>query len=347
MGNQVQSPRCRWRQAVRRSLPLALLGVGLVLPAACRKPSQTVPESAPRTEDMSWGHVQIQVTAQPPKVEYDRDILLTIQVTAPREIDVKLPELADRFKGFLVSGSFDEGPHASGDKTTFLRHLSLTPVLAEEHRLAPFAVHYTDRSRTPPTEGWFPTRPMVFETVPPVAGDPGKEIHVNLVPVWIHPPFRTVALYALAFLGAVGLLFGLWWLLRRIHRQIRLLRMSPRERALEELAALLAKDLVARDRVKDFYLELTMIVRRYIERAHSVRAPEQTTEEFLQAAAGDARFSAATVEKLRAFLQAADLVKFAAYRPAPDKVLAATGTARDYIESDTADVQAGSAAKGP
>ena len=100
------------------------------------------------------------------------------------------------------------------------------------------------------------------------------------------------------------------------------------------LAELLARDLVGQNRVKEFYVELTMVVRRYIERQHAVRAPEQTTEEFLAAAGRDRRFDAETVDRLKAFLEAADLVKFAAYRPPAGTTDTATSTAREYIEED-------------
>ena len=75
-------------------------------------------------------------------------------------------------------------------------------------------------------------------------------------------------------------------------------------------------------------------MRRYIERAHSIRAPEQTTEEFLLAAAHNPQFRPEVLGKLRAFLQTADLVKFAEYRPESVAVDRAFGTARDYVETD-------------
>jgi hypothetical protein len=75
-------------------------------------------------------------------------------------------------------------------------------------------------------------------------------------------------------------------------------------------------------------------VRCYIERAHAVRAPEQTTEEFLAAVSRDSRFGPAVVERLRAFLRAADLVKYAAQRPEPAAVDQAVATARSYVETD-------------
>ena len=72
--------------------------------------------------------------------------------------------------------------------------------------------------------------------------------------------------------------------------------------------------------VKLFYVELTAIVRRYIERTTGVHAPEQTTQEFLQEISRRKDFPAEQSRRLRSFLEAADLVKFAAYQPRDEDV---------------------------
>jgi hypothetical protein len=121
--------------------------------------------------------------------------------------------------------------------------------------------------------------------------------------------------------------------LRRLKRVVRERRMSPRERALAELDRLLRRNLVGRGNYKDFYIELTMVVRRYIEREHGVRAPEQTTPEFLEAAARHPRFPAAVLARLRVFLESADLVKFACATATPQAAGEAVQAARRYIEA--------------
>jgi len=118
------------------------------------------------------------------------------------------------------------------------------------------------------------------------------------------------------------------------------MRMSPRERALEELRELLNKGLLEKHKIKDFYVELTMVVRRYIERQHKVRAPEQTTEEFLQQISQDKRFKPEVIRKLRDFLQAADMVKFAAYQPDDEMNNNSIRTAEEYIKTDAEEVEA-------
>jgi hypothetical protein len=322
--------RGAWRGTFACAL---LLLIGPAVPAEEKKAEAA---GAARVEDMSQGPIQVILRAEPGRVEYDKDILLTIAITAPQDCEITMPKLDDRLSGFVLSGGFVEEPATRDGKTTTVRHAQLTPILSAEHRIAPMAIQYADTRRHPPETRWFATRPMVFETVSPVGGKVGRDIKSKLKPVWIWPPWRTMALYAACAVGGAGLLAVLWMLLRRLHRHVQLMRLSPRERALRELDALLGRDLIGRNLVKEFYIELTLVVRRYVERAHAIRAPEQTTEEFLASASRDPRFTAEVVRRLKAFLEAADLVKFAAHRPDSAAVTRAVGTAREYVETDTA-----------
>lgn len=109
--------------------------------------------------------------------------------------------------------------------------------------------------------------------------------------------------------------------------------VSPREQALKELDHLVFSKLAAQD-VKLYYVELTAIVRRYIEGTTGVRAPEQTTEEFLREVVQGKSFSEAIVGRLQAFLESADLVKFAGRTPSADEVTNSQTTAREFILTD-------------
>ncbi len=279
----------------------------------------------------SSGPVSVQLSAMPPTVRLDRDTLLTIQIQAPSNILVKLPAIEDRLTGFTVAGDYADPPMARNGSLVRERHVRLTPRAATRYRIAPMAITWHDRTGQ---EQWFPTRTLVLSSESLVKGSPGTSLAAARPPVRIYPGLGSVLRIAaiVAALAALGSL--LWWAGRRIRREVQLRRMSPRERALHELAELLARDLVGHDRVKDFYFELTMIVRAYIERAHTIRAPEQTTEEFLEAASRDPRFAPAVIARLRAFMQAADLVKYAAHRPDQPAIDQSLTTARTYIETD-------------
>jgi hypothetical protein len=78
-----------------------------------------------------------------------------------------------------------------------------------------------------------------------------------------------------------------------------------------------------------------MVVRRYIRRQYGVRAPNLTTEEFLRAAVVDTTFPQASVAELKAFLESADLVKFAGLEATTEMAVGATGKARAYLTTDS------------
>ncbi|MDA0990054.1 MAG: hypothetical protein O3A51_04820 [Verrucomicrobia bacterium] len=312
---------------------IAAASLGLALTGCGRQDTPVAAAPDTRRETMAWGPITLEINASPARVALERDLLLTIRYNAPSEMDVQLPSLVDRLEGFALAGSYAREPETTDGHTTRELHVRLTPMIADRYRIAPFAVRYTDHSVTPPLTGWFPTEPLVFER-DPLVEEPAADIAGRLKPVWIRPTFRSVALSVLAVVAVVILLIIVFRILTRVREHVTLQRMSPRERALRELKQLLATDLLAKNHVKHFYVELTFIVRRYIERQHHVRAPEQTTDEFLLAASRSEQFKPAVLDTLKAFLLAADRVKFAAHLPSAAAIEQAVSTARNYIETD-------------
>ena len=118
--------------------------------------------------------------------------------------------------------------------------------------------------------------------------------------------------------------------------------MSPIERAWVELDRLLKKGLPGRGRYKDFYVELTMVVRRYVQRKYGIKAPHLTTEEFFAELQNSNTQTLDNSNTLRRFLESADLVKFAGVEATPEMADEATDSARGYLKSDS---KAGSAAE--
>ena len=103
----------------------------------------------------------------------------------------------------------------------------------------------------------------------------------------------------------------------------------PHETALRRLRELADRGLSA-DLIEPFFVDVTGIVRDYIEQAFGVRAPEQTTEEFLAQ-----MVTSPSVARHRAvlepFLVAADEVKFACMRPDVAAMRRAFETAETFV----------------
>lgn len=299
----------------------------------------TLATADPRVETVRHKGVTLTITLDPGSVSLERDIVLSLKLTHPESLAVTLPPLADRLQGLLAASSFDRETTPADDQgyVTRERIVRLTPLIADEYRLAPMAIATRHAVNGNGQVDFFSTPPIVLP-VNAVTDQPVDDApRTTITPIRIRPSLKTLSGYAaILVLIALGMALAIW-LLGRIKQQVRIMRMSPKERALRELDLLLGRHWVEAGRVKDFYVELTMIVRRYIERQHHVRAPEQTTHEFLLAIAADSRFPENVIQRLKQFLEAADLVKFAAWQPDSHAVDDAVGTARDYLATDAAD----------
>jgi hypothetical protein len=107
---------------------------------------------------------------------------------------------------------------------------------------------------------------------------------------------------------------------------------SAYDDAVAKLRALEDRGAPAADDADAWFVELSAIVRSYLERRYVIRAPELTTEEFLLEAARSGRLTAEHRSLLEAFLERCDRVKFAGYRPDSEESLASLKAARAFVE---------------
>jgi len=84
--------------------------------------------------------------------------------------------------------------------------------------------------------------------------------------------------------------------------------------------------------VDTFFVELSGIVRRYLERRFQLRSPELTTERFLEQVSGSPDLSDAHQVLLRDFLRQSDLVKFAHVIPEPRDIENAIDAVTSFVE---------------
>lgn len=101
--------------------------------------------------------------------------------------------------------------------------------------------------------------------------------------------------------------------------------IPPFEEAKQRLKELDGKELIKQNRVKLYYVELTDIVRTFIEREMHIPALESTTDELLDIvtdfnASSKLNIPNETIFKLKKLLQEADLVKFAKSHPMANEI---------------------------
>jgi hypothetical protein len=103
------------------------------------------------------------------------------------------------------------------------------------------------------------------------------------------------------------------------------------QRSLRLLHELDKRELWQQDKVKDYYTELSEIVRHYIEQRFKTNAMELTTDELLRKAKKH-REMAMFRNSLKPLLEAADLAKFAKANPLPEEHIEAMQLALDFVK---------------
>lgn len=134
--------------------------------------------------------------------------------------------------------------------------------------------------------------------------------------------FKIYIYLILAILAIIG--FWIYWFVIKKRKETEdaptYRTLPPFEEAILRLNELDEKLLWQNNKIKEYYSELTEIVRGYIERELKVPALENTTDEVLAMIkdfknADSIETSKETIKKLKDLLQEADLVKFAKSKP--------------------------------
>lgn len=292
--------------------------------------------------ETSQDGVSLKVESETKQVDPARSVFLRVELAAAADRTAALPDLRDRVVGFSLAEDFAEEPVRAADGSTVqAANWRLVPEpCAKAYKIKPFVVKASPKLLAYQSDDGkfsFVGGPIAFE--PPAAREPVTG-GIETDPQKDLPPlsWKLVGFIALGLLALAAVVVGLVALVRLIARKVKEHRMSPIERAWVELDRLLKKGLPGRGRYKDFYVELTMVVRRYIQRKYGVKAPHLTTEEFLR----DNRIvelSNARIAELKAFLESADMVKFAGVQATPEMADAATASARGYLKGDAEGVK--------
>ena len=286
---------------------------------------------------MSQNGIDLKVESErPTQIDPGRDVVLTVTMKTPKDIKASVPDLRDRVRGFTRANDIIKEPvkEADGSLVETVEWWLTPEPCADVYKIAPFAVTASPRLlSTAADEGSlsFVAGPIYFENPPPrevVAGDMEADPQKDLPPL----SWKLVGWCAAVLAAAIAVLAAIVFLVRYVARRVKEHRMSPIERAWVELDRLLKKGLPGRGRYKDFYVELTMVVRRYVQRKYGIKAPHLTTEEFFDEIGARGMKS----EDLRKFLESADLVKFAGVQATPEMADEATESARGYLKGDSA-----------
>jgi hypothetical protein len=321
----------------RAALICAMWGTSLL--AGCgmmgRKEGASPPQSANAIErSAEKGPVKLFVRVSPREPRLSDLVEMDVRVESQPDVEIKPPAFGQAVGDFLIR-DYSERPSEAGSGNVRRFRYQLEPAHAGKHLIRSVSIEFVDKRPNSERRG----EPALIETDPlevnvtSELGD-GAPSLANLEPML--PPRavpQTSTIGWLFGLGAAGLLAILVVvaLRRRKRPPIEPRRKTPEEIAQAALALLLAENLPARGLIKEFYLRLTGIVRQYVEDTTGIRAPEQTTEEFLRDMRSRAAFPPERSVQLAEFLEAADLIKYAGQQPEEGQIDQAIARAHEFV----------------
>jgi hypothetical protein len=313
-------------------------GHGTSLYAAPTPASQSAP-TQPLEQHKDLGAVHLALMTDRPGIGLTETLKLTLTITAPPEVRVTLPEVAKTLGPFEVVQQRTTGPLSLTPQTQqWQREYGLAAVSGGSLTVPSLTVYIQAGDATQELT----TDPLTITVTTLVPADADtSDIKDIAPPVSLARRGLPAWMWVVASgLGGLGLVVGGWWWYRRRRRAmaVPLVQRPAHLLALAALECLQRQDLIGQERIEAFYVRVSTILRRYVELRFGLRAPEQTTEEFLVSVLATGGLIATHRDLLEAFLRQCDLVKFARHRPTLSDMEETFESARNFVEH-TADLQ--------
>ena len=258
-------------------------------------------------------------------------VRLDVTVLHREGIAVEFPSVA-KGKDIIVRDSATATSALANDLATTEQTIHFTSMTVTNHILADGA---TISLATPKGLSWTVSFPFVsLEVASALApGETDPRPIKDTLADWPAPLSRWiwVALAGLILLAAAAAI-----LYRVLSTPRTFLHMPPaippHQIALDAIAALRAKGWIEARTIEPFYVELSAIIRRYLEARFGLRAPERTTEEFIRDALTARTLTPPHRDLVAGFLAQSDLVKFARHAPGSDDMRNALDSATRLVQ---------------
>jgi hypothetical protein len=260
--------------------------------------------------------VQIKATVDVATITIGDVVRLTVEATRPKATKVVFPSVGSKLGEWVVRDSQLLPPkEIAPDLVIDSLRLQLTIYKTGDVEIPTLTVEVVkDQGRKETVS----SQPIKVKVQSVLDGEQLKEIkHQAEIPADYKPLFLLLA--ALAALALI--VFRVVQFLKSRKRSAIAEPQDsrpPAEVARQAIQSLLAKKLLESGFIKEFYLELSEILKRYLGCRFGVISLERTTEEFLHDLK-QAAISWEDTQRIKTFLMDCDLVKFAKYRPPGDE----------------------------
>ena len=300
-----------------------------------RHPDNAEPNAAEFAKtEIERGPVKVRVKIEPQPARLSDEPVLTLTMDCQQGVQIEKPPFGEAIGDFVIRDYRETLPEVVNDREVVHQIYTLEPTRTGTLQIAPIAVAFIDNrpdgdgeKHKIETEAITIEIQSVLESEAPSLDD----LQGLTGPLELPVDGGSLATWLVGLLVLVAIVVTIMiWFTRRGPESDETTSLSPQELAFLGLQRLVQKNLSETD-VKLFYVQLTGIVRRYIELTTKINAPEQTTEEFLREISSGTAFPPEHQQRLQSFLESADFVKFAAHRPTADDIEQAFVRAKAFV----------------
>jgi len=329
-----------WATAIAPALLLCTLA-GVRPTWVQAEPTEPAAAQSPATLERrsERGPVTVRVILEPAEPRIGDPLTLRLEVTAEAGVELLMPEFGQSLDRFAIR-DFVPRESIDGDgRTLATQRYVLSAPMSGPRYIPTLAIEFVDRraGMRPAPEGEDAyevlTERLDFQVrsvLPEEAADQALEPPLGaLAPLDASSTARSW-LWLLLLPVVIAAAFGVrWWLGARTKAR----QANAHERASARLKALMTRPRPEGATAVDaFFVELSDLVRHYLENRFGLQAPELTTEEFLDVAARSPDLNQTHQGFLRDFLRRADQVKFARHLPDADYIEEVLGAAGHFLQ---------------
>lgn len=318
---------------------LGMLAIGTLVLGACER--STEPQRDVARQEIERGPLRLVLEAEPQSLQVGDAVTVRLLVETPDDYDVAFPTAEDFGELDVREGEAPQ-PRPGPIGVVWQRVFIFEPVTAGLLEIPALAVRYSrvdSAAAQPALDNQLDSEPLTLEVRSALSpdDDPARPRDITGTLVSPRPPMPAWqrGLIAGAVLAAVLAAYVASRVIRRL-RQRPPPMLIPEIWALEALEKLDRGDGTDPQRIRAFYYDLTEILRRYVELKFGLTAIEMTTEEFLNTLANGERSIPYDQIRLQTFLEACDLVKYAALTPREEDADTVLSTARAFIHATAA-----------
>lgn len=285
--------------------------------------------------------VRVTATFDTTAIKIGEQVGLTLTFTGPENVRVLWPYLPDSLGGSLQvigRGKIDTAIAADKRSVSITQKLNLTSFDSGLYTLPSIPFQYT---LAPDTTGRYALSGEQRLAVHTVRVDTTQAFKPIAGPLSVPVTFREMLPWILLGILIIGVAVSAFFILKKMRNKEPLFLFKPKpvipphQKALEDLEKLRMRKLWQAGQVKEYYSELTEILRRYIEERYQVPALEQTTAEIMESLRQQQLCPADPEGRLERILVLADMVKFAKMQPLASENEQSMGEGVKFIQETT------------